>query len=189
MPAHCNAWSNGLVIAPFLECGKPIAESYPRHVVTQPRMMGRRKRAGIIEAARRDVHCRWGIVVRIGQWRATRSAKAPEHGCGRPKFRRMTLQKFKLGLRKGHPRDDRCRSDAPARSTMADHGVARPTSHAVPDGSAHAPTRDVFGHDLQRASSCHASVSWHAKPTANPSVRIQGSANMYAKACTTRAQK
>src|SRR6266404_8917105 len=40
-----------------------------------------------------------------------------------------------------------------------------------------------------RTSSCHASATWHAKPAAKLRVRIHGSANVYAKRCTTRAQK
>src|SRR5712671_410075 len=101
--------------------------------------MGRRERVRIIETARRDVHRRGRIVMRISELRSARAAKAPAHGCGGTKRGGMTLHELKLGLRKGHPRHDRGGGDAPARSTVADHGVARPAPHAVADGPAYAP--------------------------------------------------
>src|SRR5207253_7490950 len=48
--------SDGFIVSPLLKCRQAVSEPDPAHAVTEPRMMGRRKCFGRVEAAGGDVH-------------------------------------------------------------------------------------------------------------------------------------
>src|SRR5207253_10941244 len=88
--------SDGFIVSPLLKCRQAVSEPDPAHAVTEPRMMGRRKCFGRVEAAGGDVHGTRGIGVLIGERRSAGSAESTANRPGRMEHRRPPRNELEL---------------------------------------------------------------------------------------------
>ena len=137
-PCRLQHGSGARFWSPFAKRRQPIAKTYPRDVVSKPRVMGWRKQFRVVEAAGRDVDGFLRPTVLVRQRSSARRAKGAANRWRRTKLHRTPLQELEPRFREGHPCDHRRRRNSPTRSTVADHRVRRFAGDAVSNRSADA---------------------------------------------------
>src|SRR5215831_11862059 len=134
----CVRMRGGRPRTPFAERRQPIAKTYPSDVVTQPRMMGRRKPFRFVETACRDVDKSLRIAVLVGEGSSAGHAESTPNGRRRAELHRMAVQKLESRIWKCHPRDNWRGRDPSAGLTVTNHGVRWFPRDAVSNGTADA---------------------------------------------------